>query len=71
MVPGILHHDIYDAERELAITVAIDWFDKHLKVPGATTRIPVDQTEAARDDCNAPFLRPPGTAAPAAAKRAE
>ena len=64
MVPGILHYGIYSAERELAIKVAIDWFDEYLKPTGANTRISVDRTDAERGDCNAPFVRPEGVGLP-------
>lgn len=64
MVPGILHHDIYASERELAIAEAIDWFDKYLKPPGAPTRISVNRKEPERGDCHASFIRPEGVGAP-------
>jgi len=66
MVPGITHYGIYGVERELAISSAIDWFDRYLKPAGAATRIPVDTKTPERGDCHAPFVRPAGVKAPAA-----
>lgn len=34
MIPTITHHAIHVAERELERKVAIDWFDKYLKLAG-------------------------------------
>ena len=31
VIPGITHYDVYGKAFELAITPAIEWFDKHLK----------------------------------------
>ena len=64
MVPNIPHYGIYGAERDLAIKAAIDWCDRHLTPPGGATRIPVDAAAPQRGACDAPFVRPPGVAAP-------
>ena len=56
----ITHYDIYGAERDRALTAAIDWFDKYLKPPGAATRIPINRKEPARGECNPPPLPPAG-----------
>jgi dienelactone hydrolase len=54
IAPNTNHNDVYGLQREAAITVAIDWFDKYLKPAGAPTRIPVNTTEPARGDCDPP-----------------
>lgn len=64
MVPGIGHYGVYGVERELAVTSAIDWFDRYLKPPGAATRIAIDPKAPARGDCRAKFVRPPGVGEP-------
>jgi hypothetical protein len=58
MLPNVTHYDIYGAERDRAITAAIDWFDKYLKPAGAPTRAPVNRREPERGECN-PMPEPP------------
>jgi len=60
ILPKITHDGVYGAERERAITVAIDWFDRYLKPPGAPTRVPINRKEPARGECNPPPLPPAG-----------
>jgi hypothetical protein len=60
ILPKITHYDIYGAERDRALTAAIDWFDKYLKPPGAPTRVPVNRKEKERGECNPPPLPPAG-----------
>ena len=54
LLPSITHYGIYGAERERAITAAIDWFDKYLKPAGAPTRVPVNRTAPERGSCEPP-----------------
>jgi dienelactone hydrolase len=58
MLPNVTHYDIYGAERDRAITAAIDWFDKYLKPAGAPTRAPVNRKAPERGECN-PMPEPP------------
>ncbi|MBS0361759.1 MAG: acetylxylan esterase [Proteobacteria bacterium] len=60
ILPKITHYDIYGAERDRAVTIAIDWFDKYLKPRGAPTRVPINPREPARGECNPPPLPPAG-----------
>jgi len=60
MLPKITHYDIYGLERPRAITLAIDWFDRNLKPPGAPIRVPVNRKEPERGACNPPPLPPAG-----------
>jgi hypothetical protein len=60
MLPKITHYDVYGLERGRAITAAIDWFDRHLKPPGAATRAPINRKEPERGPCNPPPLPPKG-----------
>ncbi|THD72136.1 CocE/NonD family hydrolase [Phenylobacterium sp.] len=60
MLPNSTHYDIYGAERERAVTAAIDWFDRYLKPAGAPTRVPVNRKEPERGECNPPPLPPAG-----------
>jgi uncharacterized protein len=65
MLPKITHYGVYGAERERAVTAAIDWFDRYLKPPklepsGAPTRAPVNRKDPERGACNPPPLPPAG-----------
>ncbi|HZZ31358.1 MAG TPA: alpha/beta fold hydrolase [Phenylobacterium sp.] len=60
MLPNITHYDIYGAERQQAITAAIDWFDRYLKPAGAPTRAPVNPKEPERGACNPDPVPPKG-----------
>ena len=60
ILPKVTHYDIYGAERERAVTIAIDWFDRYLKPPGAPTRVPIDRRQPERGECNPPPLPPAG-----------
>jgi hypothetical protein len=60
MLPKITHEGVYGAERTRAITAAIDWFDRYLKPPGASTRVPIDLKAPERGPCNPPPLPPAG-----------
>ncbi|MFL5297158.1 MAG: alpha/beta hydrolase [Phenylobacterium sp.] len=65
MLPKITHYGVYGAERQRAITFAIDWFDRYLKPPnltpgGAPTRTPVNRREPERGPCNPPPAPPKG-----------
>ena len=53
ILPKITHYDIYGAERDRALTAAIDWFDKYLK----PARPPAKPDRGA---CNPPPLPPAG-----------
>lgn len=70
MFPNITHDGVYGAERQRAITAAIDWFDRYLKPPdlkspdlksgGPPTRSPINSKEPERGECNPPPLPPAG-----------
>ncbi len=60
MLPNITHYGIYGAERQRAITISIDWFDRYLKPAGAPTRAPVNRKEPERGACNPPPVPPKG-----------
>lgn len=60
MLPKITHYGVYGAERQRAVTAAIDWFDRFLKPPGAPTRVPVNRKEPERGECNPPPEPPKG-----------
>ena len=60
MLPNITHYDIYGAERDRAITAAIDWFDRYLKSAGAPTRAPINRKDPERGACNPDPLPPKG-----------
>jgi alpha-beta hydrolase superfamily lysophospholipase len=60
ILPKITHYGIYGAERERAITHAIDWFDRYLKPPGAPTRAPINRKQPERGECNPPPEPPRG-----------
>jgi uncharacterized protein len=56
MLPNITHYGIYDAERKRSITLAIEWFDKYLKLTGA----PIDSEKPERGECSPPPEPPKG-----------
>jgi dienelactone hydrolase len=60
MLPNATHYDIYGVERERAITLAIDWFDRYLKPAGAPTRAPISRKQPERGECNPPPEPPKG-----------
>lgn len=56
----ITHDGVYGAARNQAVTAAVDWFDRYLKGPGATTRVPINEKEPERGECDTPPLPPMG-----------
>lgn len=60
MLSKLTHFGIYGAGREQAIDAAIDWFDRYLKPPGASTRVPVNRKQPERGECNPPPEPPKG-----------
>ena len=60
MLPKTTHYGVYGAEREKAVTAAIDWFDRRLKPAGAPTRVPVNLEEPEQGECIPPPPPPKG-----------
>jgi len=60
MLSKTTHFDIYGAAHEVALNAAIDWFDRYLKPPGASTRVPINRREPERGECNPPPEPPKG-----------
>ncbi len=60
MLSEITHDGVYGAARNQAVTATVDWFDRYLKDPGATTRVPINEKEPERGECDTPPLPPMG-----------
>ncbi len=67
MIGKTTHYAIYGQERERAINLSIDWFDRHLKAPGSPTRVPINDKEPERGECFPPPIPPSGEEEPVGA----
>ena len=60
MLSEITHDGVYGGARNQAVTATVDWFDRYLKSPGAPTRVPINEKEPERGECDTPPLPPMG-----------